>query len=170
MVFETDRLILREMSHADLPALKAILQNPNVMYAYGHSFTDHDVQTWLARQKGRYAEYGFGLWAVILKTSGKMIGQCGLTMQPYKNVRVLEIGYLLNENFWHCGYASEAALGCKEYAFKKLRREKVYSIIKADNISSIKVAERIGMEKEAEFVTRYYGGDMLHYLYSVSRH
>ena len=51
----------------------------------------------------------------------------------------------------------------------RLDRDKVYSIIKSDNLSSIKVAESIGMNKEDEFITQYYNGDMLHFLYSVHR-
>ena len=57
----------------------------------------------------------------------------------------------------------------QNYAFAHLNREKVYSIIKADNYASIRVAESIGMRKEDEFITRYYHGDMLHFLYSVRR-
>lgn len=91
-----------------------------------------------------------------------MIGQAGPTIQPYKDIEVLEIGYLLKESFWHNGYASEASSGCKKYAFKQLNRNKVYSIIKSDNHSSMKVAESIGMKKEDEFFTQYYNGDMLH--------
>ena len=90
-------------------------------------------------------------------------------MQPYKNTEVLEIGYLLKEKFWHVGYAREAAGGCKKYAFENLHENKVCSIIKADNLASIKVAESIGMSKEDEFITQYYNGDMLHFLYSVHR-
>ncbi|MEG0366055.1 MAG: GNAT family protein, partial [Coprobacillus sp.] len=55
------------------------------------------------------------------------------------------------------------------YAFYKLDEKKVYCIIKADNHSSIKVAMNLGMNIEAEFIARYYHGDMLHYLYSVKR-
>lgn len=101
-----------------------------------------------------------------LKKTDEMIGQAGLTIQSYRNTEVLEIGYLLKEKFWHCGYATEAALGCKKYAFEVLGSHSVYSIIKADNIASIRVAERIGMSKEDEFITQYYNEDMLHYLYS----
>ena len=169
MIFETERLILREMEQTDFKDLAEILQNPNVMYAYEHDFTDNDVQEWLDRQINRYKKYGFGLWAIILKTTNEMIGQAGLTMQPYKDTEVLEIGYLLKEKFWHCGYAYEAAMGCKKYAFEKLNVNKVYSIIKSDNFKSIKTAERIGMKKEDEFITQYYNGDMLHFLYSVKK-
>ena len=169
MILETKRLILREMKQADFQDLAEILQNPNVMYAYEHNFSDKDVQVWLDRQIDRYHRYGFGLWAVILKDTDEMIGQAGLTMQPYKNTEVLEIGYLLKEKFWHFGYAREAAMGCKKYAFDKLNKDRVYSIIKADNLASMKVAESIGMSKEDEFITQYYNGDMLHYLYSVRK-
>ena len=98
MILETERLYLREMEQSDFADLAEMLQNPNVMYAYEHDFTDEDVQIWLDRQKERYKEYGFGLWAVILKPTAVMIGQAGLTIQPYRDERVLEIGYLLKEN------------------------------------------------------------------------
>lgn len=167
MILETERLYLREMNQSDFEDLAEILQNPRVMYAYEHDFSDNDVQEWLDRQITRYKKYGFGLWAVILKNTDEMIGQAGLTMQPYKDTEVLEIGYLLKERFWHYGYASEAANGCKKYAFEQLNRDKVYSIIKSDNYASMKVAKSMGMKKEDEFMTQYYNGKMLHYLYSV---
>ena len=169
MIFETERLVLREMNQDDYRDLAEILQNSNVMYAYEHDFTDMDVQIWLDRQRKRYETYGFGLWAVILKNTKEMIGQVGLTLQPYKDTEVLEIGYLLKEKFWHYGYAREAAAGCKKYAFEVLKQDKVCSVIKVDNTSSIRVAESIGMRKEDTFIARYYNGDMLHYLYSVQR-
>lgn len=169
MRLETQRLILREMNQSDYVDLTEMLQDPLVMYAYEHHFTDADVQEWLDRQKRRYSQYGFGLWAITLKETGQMIGQAGLTMQPYKGREVLEIGYLLKHNFWHFGYAKEAAAACKNYAFEDLNQDKVHSIIKVDNTASIKVAESIGMTKEDTFITQYYNGDMLHYLYSVCK-
>ena len=116
IILQTERLILREMNQQDFQNLAQILQNPRVMYAYEHDFSDEDVQIWLDRQLTRYQKYGFGLWAVTLKSSGIMIGQAGLTMQPYKDSQVLEIGYLLKEKYWHQGYAREAAAGCKAAA------------------------------------------------------
>ncbi len=169
MILKTERLLLRELKQSDFEDLAEILQNPAVMYAYEHDFSDKDVQQWLDRQTERYRSYGFGLWALVLQDTGEMIGQAGLTMQSYKGSEVLEIGYLLKKNFWHYGYAREAAGGCKKYAFEHLDRDKVYSIINADNFASMRVAESIGMKKEDEFITQYYNGDMLHFLYSVRR-
>ncbi len=169
MVLQTERLILRQMVQNDFGDLADMLKNPNVMYAYGHCFTSQDVQTWLNRQLKRYQEDGFGLWAVVLKSSKTMIGQAGLTLQPFQQTRILEIGYLLKEAFWHYGYATEAALGCKKYAFEALGQSKVYSIIKVDNTPSIKVAKRLGMTLEDTFYAQYYNGPQLHALYSATR-
>ena len=95
------------------------------MYAYEGAFSYSEVQEWLDRQIRRYQKWGFGLWAVILKETGGMIGQCGLTMQPWKEEEVLEIGYLFNRRFWHKGYAVEAARACKQYAFETDRKSVV---------------------------------------------
>ncbi len=169
MIVQTERLFFRELMQADLQDLKEILQDPEVVYAYEHEFTDADVQVWLDRQRMRYAQYGFGLWALILKETGEMVGQAGLTMQTVESEEVLEIGYLLKKRFWHNGYAREAAEACKQYAFAELHADKVYSIIKADNIASMRVAAAIGMKMEREFIARYYCGDMPHCLFSVER-
>lgn len=168
-ILETERLILRELEQTDFKDLAEILQDPLVVYAYEHEFTDEDVQVWLDRQRTRYSKYGFGLWAMVLKETGEMIGQAGITMQPYKGGEVLEIGYLLKYKDWHHGYAREAAMGCKHYAFETLKAEKVHSVIKSDNFASMKVAQSIGMTKIDEFITQYYNGDMLHYLYAVEK-
>ncbi|WP_218013290.1 GNAT family N-acetyltransferase [Bacillus wiedmannii] len=90
-------------------------------------------------------------------------------MQDTDVEQVIEIGYLLKKEFWHKGYASEITKSIKEYAFNELGLSKVYSIIKHDNIASQKVAKKLGMIKEKEFMTEYYNGDMLHYLYSISK-
>ena len=168
MIFESERLFFRELEQKDFQDLAEILQDKEVVYAYEHDFSQKDVQDWLDRQRARYKAYGFGLWAAVLKNTGEIAGQAGLTLQPCLGREVLEIGYLFKKKFWHQGYAREAAAGCKEYAFHTLKQEKVYSIIKADNLASMRVAEAIGMKKEKEFITKYYNGEMLHFLYSIN--
>ncbi len=169
MILETERLNLREIDQSDFRALCNILQDPDAMYAYEGAFSDEEVQEWLDRQILRYKKWGFGLWAVILKETGEMIGQCGLTMQPWKDGEVLEIGYLFNRAFWHKGYATEAAKACKRYAFEVLKAEEVCSIIRDTNISSQKVALRNGMTKKDSLVKHYKGVDMPHYRFAVYR-
>ena len=169
MIFETERLFLRELNENDFGALCKIMQDDATMYAYEGAFSDEEVQEWLDRQLSRYREYGFGLWAVVLKETGEVIGQCGLTMQPWKNEEVLEIGYLFQRQFWHNGYATEAAAACKKYAFEVLKADEVCSIIRDTNIPSQKVAERNGMTKADEWTKHYRGVDMPHFRFVAYR-
>ena len=169
MIIETHRLSLREMRQTDYPALSKILQDPEVMYAYEGAFNENEVQEWLDKQMNRYKELGFGLWAVILNETTEMIGQCGLTMQPYRNSQVLEVGYHFQKSFWRCGYATEAAIACRDYAFDILDAEEVFAIIRDTNIASQNVAKRIGMTIRDRFIKHYRGIDMPHYLFSVKR-
>lgn len=169
MIIETERLYLRRMNQEDFPALCRILQDEETMYAYEGAFTDEEVQEWLDRQIARYEKWDFGLWAVVLKETGEVIGQCGLTMQPWKDREVLEIGYLFWRACWHQGYATEAAAACKEYAFETLGAEEVCSIIRDTNLASQRVAERNGMIKQDSWVKHYKGVDMPHDRYVARR-
>lgn len=167
MILETNRLYLREMEQSDFDSLCKILKDPKTMYAYEHGFSDEEVQDWLDKQKKRYREDGFGLWAVIEKESNQMIGQCGLTFQDFDGREVLEVGYLFQRAYWHKGFATEAAIACKEYAFEHLHAKEVYSIIRDSNIASQNVAVRNGMQICGKFTKHYYGMDMPHLVYSV---
>lgn len=169
MILETRRLLLREMTQNDLPALRAILQDEETMYAYNGAFDESETQAWLDRQLARYAKDGFGLFAVVLRETGEMIGQCGLTMQPWRDAQVLEVGYLFNRAHWHHGYATEAARACMDYAFTRLGAREVCSIIRETNLPSRRVAERNGMTLRDTWVKHYRGVDMLHVRYCAVR-
>ena len=169
MILETNRLYLRKMDQSDYTALCKILQDKDVMYAYEHPFSDSEAQDWLNKQLARYENDGFGLWAVVLKETDEMIGQCGLTMQDVEGRQVVEVGYLFQKAFWHKGYCTEAAIACKEYAFERLNIDEVYSIIRDNNLPSQRVAKRNGMAVSGSFVKHYYGIDMPHLVFSVKR-
>ena len=166
-IIETDRLYLREMTQDDFPLLCRHLQDQEVMYAFEHPFTDEEVQNGLNTQFQRYEKDGYGVWSAILKGSGELIGQCGLSMQPCEDRELLEIGYIFQKKYWHNGYAAEAAIACKEYAFTKLNADEVFSLIKYDNFASQNVAKRNGMSVVGRFVKHYYGIDMPHLIFSV---
>lgn len=169
MILETERLYLREMNQSDFKFLCKILQDEQTMYAYEGAFRDTEVQEWLDRQIFRYQKWNFGLWAVILKKTDEMIGQCGLTMQSWKDEEVLEIGYLFERLYWHKGYATESAKACKKYAFEILKADEVCSIIRDTNIPSQNVAIRNGMTMTDTWIKHYRGVDMPHYRYVVYR-
>ena len=169
MILETERLALRELEQSDFAALRAILQDKTVMYAYEHAFTNREVQAWLDKQRLRYEKDGFGLWAMVEKATGEMIGQCGLTLQDWDERQVPEIGYHLRLDRWRQGFATESAIACREYAFRTLGLPEVFSIIRDNNFPSQRVALRCGMSVRGSFVKHYYGMDMLHYVFGVRR-
>ncbi len=164
---ETPRLRLRRLAPEDWAGLCAILQDPEVMYAYEHAFSDDEVHDWLNRQLDNYRKYGFGLWAVTLKSTSELIGQCGLTWQEVNGRRKLEIGYLFRKSVWHRGYATEAAVACRRFAFEVLGVTEVCSIIRENNFASQRVARRNGMTVTGHLVKHYYGLDMPHLVLSA---
>ena len=167
MILETERLYLREMTKADLPALKSILQNSEVMYAYEHAFSDEEVQQWLDKQLASYLSNGFGLWAVIRKKDEQMIGQCGINIQEDQGYEIPELVYLLRQDCWHQGYATEAARGCVEYAFEMLCLPELYALIREDNQPSLQVAKRLEMVEGNTIMRHYRGKDIPHLVYYI---
>ena len=93
MKIETERLVLREMRAEDYDALHAVLADSDIMQHYPYTFEEARVRGWIARNIERYKVFGFGLWAVCLKETGEMIGDCGLTMQSVAGMIRPEIGY-----------------------------------------------------------------------------
>ena len=169
MILETERLYLREIVQDDFNALSKILQDEETMYAYNGAFSDTETQEWLDKQISRYHKYGLGLWAVILKETNDMIGQCGLTIQQWKDSEILEIGYLLQKEYWHNGFTAEAAKACKQYAFAILNAGEVHSIIGFNNKASQYVALHNGMSVIDTWNKHYRGSNMHLYLFSVKR-
>lgn len=170
MMLRTARLALREMRGEDLPALRTILTDPVAMTAYEGPFTDAECRAWLERNLQRYAEDGFGLWAVELADApGTMIGQCGITRQRIDEDEVLEVGYLFQRAQWHRGFATEAAAASRDWAFRHLDAPTVWAKVRDTNIASMNVAIRLGMTVRRRFLTRYRGVDMPHLGFAVDR-
>ena len=76
-------------------------------------------------------------------------------------------GAFSDDEYWHKGYAIEAAKACKKYAFEVLKAEEVCSIIRESNRASQNVAIRNGMTMTDSWIKHYRGVDMLHYRYVV---
>ena len=169
MILQTERLVLRELEQGDYAALCRILQDEEAMYAYEGAFSDGEAHEWLERQIARYKRWGFGAWAVILKKSGELIGQCGVTMQPWEKSEVPEVGYLFRRDCWHMGYATEAARACRDYAFARLNFSEVCSIIRDTNIPSQRVAQRNAMSPAGMCIKHFKGVDMPHIRYVITR-
>jgi RimJ/RimL family protein N-acetyltransferase len=164
-VLETQRLVLREFQFEDLDALAAILCDRATMRYYPVSFDRAAVADWIQRNRTRYANDGHGLWAMILKSTRELIGDCGLVRQSVDAVDEIEIGYHVRRDLWNQGYASEAARACRDYGFANLKVDRLISLIRPENLASRRVAEKNGMTIWKE-VTKV---DLLHYVYAVKR-
>ena len=169
MLLETPRLILRDLTDADVPALHRALGDPIAMAAYEHGFDVEETRDWIARQRDRYATDGFGLWGIVLRETGDLIGDCGITTQRIEDDSVIEVGYHLARDHWHRGYAVEAARACVDWVFATLGVNEVYAKVRDTNLASMNVAIRLGMTVRRRFITRYRDIDMPHLAFAVSR-
>jgi [ribosomal protein S5]-alanine N-acetyltransferase len=165
IMVDTPRLILREFCNEDADALAAVIGDPETMRFYPAPLDRTGVEEWIARNRRRYAKDGHGLWAMVLKSNGEMIGDCGLTVQNVDRVDEIEIGYHVRRDLWGQGLAAEAARACRDYGFARLPVEHVISIIRPENLPSRRVAEKNGMAIWKEEMRKGF----LHLIYSIRR-
>ena len=150
-IIETPRLLLRELTAADFGALYDVLADSDIMRHYPYTFDERRVRGWISKNIERYRDFGFGLWAVVLKATGGMIGDCGITMQEINGRIKPEIGYHLHRDWQKRGYAREAARACRDWAFEHTPFGTLYSYMKADNAPSIGVSRSNGMQLVEEY-------------------
>jgi [ribosomal protein S5]-alanine N-acetyltransferase len=147
---ETERLLLRPMLETDFGALHLIFSDAKVMAAFDHPpFTRKQMMRWLGRNLNHQQEFGYGLFSVILKETGELIGDCGL--EQMQDMGAAELGYDFRSDFWNQGYATEAALAVRDYAFHDLHLPQLISLIRVGNLASKRVAEKVGMTLAEEF-------------------
>ena len=151
MVIETERLLLREMTDDDFHALYEVLSDSDIMQHYPYAFDENRVREWIERNIKRYRELGFGLWAVCLKETGEMIGDCGLTIQLINGELKPEIGYHIRADKQRKGYANEAAIAVRDWTFTNTPFNIVYSVMKYSNEASARTAMSYGCKQVDEF-------------------
>lgn len=154
---ETQRLQFRSINKSDFPDWLEFFKHPA---AFEHwkaevETPENECEKWYTNQFHRYANGLGGMNALIEKQSGKLIGHCGLLVQAVDEIRELEIGYSLLPAFWNRGFASEAAMKCRDYAFESNFTDSLISIISVTNKPSEKVALKNGMRIDK--VTEYKG-------------
>lgn len=147
---ETGRLRLRPITQADVAVYFSFFSDPETMRFYPSTRSLEETQEFVNRQLRRYENDGFGPWAVVLKTDSTLIGYCGLIRQMVDAVSEMEIGYLTGREYWRQGFASEAAIACRDYAFHELGVKRLISLIDPANVASIGVARKVGMVLEKQ--------------------
>jgi RimJ/RimL family protein N-acetyltransferase len=154
-LLETPRLQLRLMRADDVDALFAIFADPKVVAAFDMpAFDRAQMMQWLQRNLDHQATHGYGLFSVVLKATGLLIGDCGLELMELEGSHVAELGYDFRSDYWNQGYATEAAQAVRNYAFEHLRLPGLISLIRVGNMPSRRVAEKIGMRCMGE-IRRY---------------
>jgi ribosomal-protein-alanine N-acetyltransferase len=156
-VLETARLRLREFTMNDADALEKILGDPVAMQYYPAAFDRKGVESWIEKNIVRYQRDGYGLWAMLLKDTGELIGDCGCTLKKVAGRNEIEVGYHVRRDLWGNGYATEAARACLEYAFTTLGATRVVSLIRPANLASTRVAEKNGLVCEQVIFRGGYG-------------
>jgi ribosomal-protein-alanine N-acetyltransferase len=168
MLIETDNLIIRDIAIEDVANLFPILSSARTMVFWPVPFTIDGVNAWVRRSLDSYAEHGFGRYALLLKESGELVGDCGIIRMNVAGDDVNDLGYILHHEHWGKGFATEVASAIKEYAFDTLRLDSLHANMPHDHHASRRVAEKIGMKKIREF-DNVRNRDIRTLLYGVER-
>jgi ribosomal-protein-alanine N-acetyltransferase len=143
IIARTDRLTLRELTFDDIDGLFELLGDPIAMEHYPAPKTREETEAWIAWARASYDASGFGLWAVERTADRAFLGDCGPMLQPVEGEFVPEIGYHIVRREWGNGYATEAALACRELVLGDLGFSRVVSIVAPENLASRRVAEKV---------------------------
>lgn len=147
-ILVTTRLRLREYTERDLDELTTMFGDEETMRFYPRPKTRGEAHDWIEWNLRLYTERGFGLWVMEAIASSEFVGDCGLTPQTVEGVADIEVGWHTKRAFWSQGFATEAALACRDLAFAQFGLNRLISIIDPENLASRRVAEKIGMRQE----------------------
>jgi ribosomal-protein-alanine N-acetyltransferase len=170
---ESERLILRRIDHGDLEFFTRLHADPEVAryLLHGRPRSSQESLAWIQSILGTYEDFALGQLAVLRKADGLLIGRCGLSdlaVEATASVAAVrrawyqraqapdaaelvferELGYTFHRSSWGQGYASEAARCVFDYARDVLRRPRVVSLIHPENVRSLRVAQRFGLQRE----------------------
>lgn len=149
-MLETDRLIIRHFLPEDLDSLYKLYCDPEAKKfipnaPQTHKETREELEWYL---NGHPEHPDLGLWAAVDKGSHQLAGRVGLLPWVIDNRNEVEVAYLIAKEYRRQGLAAEAASALLQYGFEQLQLSRLVCIIDQDNLASIKVAEKIGMQFE----------------------
>ncbi|MFF9349398.1 GNAT family N-acetyltransferase [Streptomyces sp. NPDC014734] len=140
-MIETERLSLRPLRTADADAFVELHADPRVSRFVG-TYSRQRALERLTVVERQWAERGHGLCAVLLRSSGELIGRSGL--QYWEQFDEVELGWTFRAEHWGHGYATEAARACLDWGFATLAQHRFTAFIRPGNDPSVRVAERLG--------------------------
>jgi RimJ/RimL family protein N-acetyltransferase len=148
-IAETERLILRPFTFADVDHLAVLYKDPETMRFWGGIQPRERAWGEILGYLRGYEESGHAFWAVVDKADGHFIGRCGLYLPEQDNPQEAELGYQIARPYWGRGLGTEAARAVTEYSFRNGPFQRLISLIDPANIASVRVAEKLGMSLEA---------------------
>lgn len=153
IIVETERLVLRTIEESDAALQYRLLNTPTVMARLGGVKELHEIEERHARGMALYAKEGFSFLFMIEKSTGEMVGHCGLKRVDHPNARNQgdhEIGWLVREDRWRRGYAEEAMRGVLEWTFERIGAPFVVALTSEANVGSWKLMEKLGMTRRPD--------------------
>jgi len=161
VVLTTERLTLERLETGDLDMLYTLLSNGEVHRYFPGALSFEESRVMLDNILTRYETEGTCFWGVFLKPENTFAGICGIIRQTIDDTVEYEIAYRFLPQFWKQGYATEAAGGCIRHAAEKLNLSSIISLIRPENMPSIAVAKRCGLEYERDILFH----EMVHGVY-----
>src|SRR5205809_6488690 len=149
---ETPRLLLRPLQASDVAVLIALWADPDVTSYMGGPRETGTVRRILEDELRTGSADAFGFYPVVEKTSGRVIGDCGLTKKDVDGRDEVELVYVFAADAWGQGYATEAACALRDYARGPLKVRRLIALIDPENTASARVAEKVGMQFERAVV------------------
>lgn len=147
IVLQSDRLYFREFTEADAGLIYELNSDEAVLkYVHEAPTTSLDVALRTLRERilPQYRQYGYGRWALHLKSNNDFIGWCGLKYRP--ELQETDLGFRLKQDTWNQGYASEAAKASLDFGFNRLGLAVITARAQVGNLASLRVLEKAGMQ------------------------
>lgn len=161
IIIETKRLVLRTIEESDALLFYKLLNTPAVMQHLGGPLELHEIEAKHAKAMASFAREGFGFMLMVEKVSGELVGHAGMKRvdaPQARNQGDYEIGWLVREDRWRKGYASEAMRAVIDWAFPRFDAPHLVAITSEANAPSWRLMEKLGMVRkpELEFVDPAY--------------
>ena len=149
-MLETERLLLDLWRPEDWIAFRPIATDPEVMryITGGQPWSDKEIRAFIQRQIDLYADRGYCRWKLIERSSGDLIGFCGVGTWRGSDP---EIGWWLARDAWGRGLASEAARMALRDVFERSELDRIISVAMPDNAASIRIMQKLGMKFDREW-------------------
>ncbi|WP_045469781.1 GNAT family N-acetyltransferase [Sporocytophaga myxococcoides] len=164
IVLQTDRLIIKEYKPEYLNLAYKVFSDPQTMAFWPAPLSINETQRWIDRSMQSYKDNGFGRYAIYLKNTNHLIGDCGILKLETDNILVHDLGYIIYAPFWSTGLGFEAAKAAMDFGFNELNIDRLYANMPFNHAASIKVAEKLGMKRIKEFHNKK-NRSILTYLY-----